>query len=72
MFHDTIDYNADVLEKAFTDADYSLYTIKVHALKSSARIIGASKLSKLAEELEMAGKSNNRVEFYYVFGQILV
>ena len=59
MFHNTIDYNVDVLNKAFAEADYSLYTIKVHALKSSARIIGADKLSKLAEELEMAGKSNN-------------
>ncbi len=59
MFNNTIDYNVDVLEKAYAEADYALYTIKVHALKSSARIIGAQKLSKLAEELEMAGKENN-------------
>ena len=35
------------------------YTIKVHALKSSARIIGAEKLSQLALELENAGKEKN-------------
>ncbi|MCR4657252.1 MAG: response regulator [Lachnospiraceae bacterium] len=32
------------------------YTIRVHALKSSAKIIGAGDLSKLAEKLEDAGK----------------
>jgi HPt (histidine-containing phosphotransfer) domain-containing protein len=32
-----------------------LYTVKVHALKSSARIIGASALSALCQKLEDAG-----------------
>ena len=36
------------------------YTIKVHALKSSARIIGATQLSELAGELESAGKNGDR------------
>lgn len=36
--------------------DWKSYTIEVHALKSSSRQIGALKLSKLAEELEAAGK----------------
>ncbi len=31
----------------------------MHALKSSARIIGAEKLGELAEMLEKAGKENN-------------
>lgn len=35
------------------------YTIKVHALKSSSRIIGAAKLSELAAKLEDAGNSGN-------------
>jgi HPt (histidine-containing phosphotransfer) domain-containing protein len=35
------------------------YTIRVHALKSSARIIGSMELSALAEKLEKAGKERD-------------
>ena len=35
------------------------YTIQVHALKSSARLIGATDLSEKAYKLEMAGKEND-------------
>ncbi|MCR5702733.1 MAG: response regulator [Lachnospiraceae bacterium] len=59
MFHDTIDDSYDVIENAFNNDDIRLFTVKVHALKSSARIIGAHKLSKLAEELEAAGNGND-------------
>ncbi len=59
MFRSTIEINASVLEKAFSEEDYQLYTVKVHALKSSARIIGANELSRSAEALEMAGKKND-------------
>ena len=44
---------------AFEKEDYANYTIKVHALKSSARIVGASKLGEEAQELENAGKSRD-------------
>lgn len=47
--------NADEIE-AFRDSkDYENYTIKVHALKSSARIIGAKVLSSEAKDLEELG-----------------
>ncbi len=59
LFYDTIDGNSSVIEKAYEDNDIKLYTIKVHALKSSARIIGASELSALAERLEEAGNTDN-------------
>ena len=55
LFYDTIESGAEVIEKAWKDSDIRLYTVKVHALKSSARIIGAQALSKMAEELEDAG-----------------
>ncbi|MCR5324783.1 MAG: response regulator [Lachnospiraceae bacterium] len=58
-FYDTLDENADIIENAYNERDISLYTIKVHALKSSARIIGASNLSEKARLLEDAGKENN-------------
>ncbi len=59
MFKDTIDDNSVTLIDALDEGDIELYTVKVHALKSSARIIGEHTLSKMAEELEAAGKAKN-------------
>ena len=58
-FYDTIDLNADTIEQALEAGDIRLYTVKVHALKSSARIVGAMELSSLAEQLEDAGKKED-------------
>ncbi|MBQ3911910.1 MAG: response regulator [Lachnospiraceae bacterium] len=60
VFKKTAGTKADEIEQSLTDGDIAAYTIKVHALKSSARIIGAAELSKLAEQLEAAGKNNDR------------
>ncbi|MCR5683903.1 MAG: response regulator [Lachnospiraceae bacterium] len=60
LFYDTIDDNAADIEKALADDDIKLYTIKVHALKTSARLVGAEKLSALSLALEEAGKADNR------------
>ena len=54
-FHDTSDQKYREIVGFFTEKDWKNYTIRVHALKSSARIIGAIRLSKLAEALEEAG-----------------
>lgn len=59
LFYDTIDGNAKVVMDAYEDGNIRLFTIKVHALKSSARIIGASALSELAAALEDAGNKND-------------
>ncbi len=59
MFVDTMDDNSRVIEDAYNSCDIRLYTVKVHALKSSARIIGASGLSELAQELENAGSNED-------------
>ena len=59
-FKDTIVENAGIIKKAYDAGDIALYTIKVHALKSSARIIGAIELSHFAEELEKAGNADDR------------
>lgn len=59
LFFETIDGNANVIKQAYDEGDITLYTVKVHALKSSARIIGDLKLSKLCEELEDAGNKEN-------------
>ncbi|MCR5774059.1 MAG: response regulator, partial [Lachnospiraceae bacterium] len=60
LFLDTIDENARVLRDSYDSGNIRLYTIKVHSLKSSARIIGAKELSKAAEDLENAGNREDR------------
>ncbi len=59
-FFNTLDENHEVIEKAWKENDIKLYTIKVHALKSSARIIGATELSEMAKALEAAGKEEDK------------
>ncbi|MCR5356285.1 MAG: response regulator [Lachnospiraceae bacterium] len=60
MFLDTIDENARVIRDAYENGNIRLYTIKVHSLKSSARIIGAAGLSEKAAVLEDAGNRNDK------------
>ena len=59
IFISTADSKADEIEELYTAGDIDGYTIRVHALKSSARIIGATELSELARALEAAGKDRN-------------
>ncbi|MCR5107526.1 MAG: response regulator [Lachnospiraceae bacterium] len=59
MFYDTIDRNAHEIEELYSSKNLKDYTIKVHALKSSARLIGAADLSEKAQLLEDAGKSDD-------------
>lgn len=59
IFKQTAANKADEIEQLWHSKDIENYTIKVHALKSTARIIGAEELSELALSLEMAGKEGN-------------
>ena len=59
MFAASIEERADELEKLYKSRDYKGYTVKVHALKSMAKSIGASELSELAAEMEEAGKNRD-------------
>lgn len=63
LFLDTLDSNAKVIRDSYESGNIRLFTIKVHSLKSSARIIGAMELSKLAEALEDAG---NKEDMSYI------
>ncbi len=56
----SIDSKSKEIEEAYNNGDIELYTIKVHALKSTSRIIGASELADLAYRLEEAGKNGDR------------
>ena len=54
-FFEGVGRNAGEIEAMLDADDFENYTIKVHALKSSARLIGARELSALAERLEEYG-----------------
>ena len=56
IFYTSIDGKANEILQFYEAEDWKDYTIKVHALKSSARIIGAVKFGEEAQELENAGK----------------
>ena len=59
IFYESIDEKTAELEGFFKAEDWKNYTIKVHALKSSARLVGADKLADDAQELENAGKRDD-------------
>ncbi|MCR4618606.1 MAG: response regulator [Lachnospiraceae bacterium] len=59
------------IEKAHDNNDYADYAIKTHALKSSSRQIGATKLGDLAEKLEYAGKAEDDEEISRYHGEAM-
>ncbi|SFP97095.1 Signal transduction histidine kinase [Lachnospiraceae bacterium XBB1006] len=59
-FYETIEELAKEIEDYLEADDIRNYTVKVHALKSSARIIGAMELSEKAKRLEEAGNEEDR------------
>jgi len=60
LFFETAEENGKVLHKAYFDDDIKNFTVKVHAMKTSLRIIGANALSEEAARLEDAGKNEDR------------
>ena len=62
-FYETAASNIGELETYWNNGDLHSATVKVHALKSSAKVIGAGKLGTLAELLEKAGKENDAEVF---------
>ncbi|WP_051204714.1 DegV family protein [Butyrivibrio sp. VCD2006] len=59
IFYESIETYAGELQGFYDNSDWPSYTIKIHALKSSCRLIGALDTAKKAEDLEMAGKAEN-------------
>lgn len=55
VFRDTARVKASEIRQHFEAKDWENYTTKVHALKSSARVIGAKDLSEFAAKMEEAG-----------------
>ena len=59
LFERSIKFHATEIERFWRAKDYGAYTIKVHSLKSMAKSVGATELSRLAAELEAAGKDGD-------------
>nr|WP_297707010.1 response regulator [uncultured Butyrivibrio sp.] len=61
-FLTTIDSKAKQIEHFAQEGDLRNYTVTVHALKSSARLIGAMELSGMAAHLEECGNNEDEKE----------
>ncbi len=56
-YYNAVDAKVEAIMDYYTQSDWSLYAIEVHALKSASRQIGATELGDLAYKLEMASKN---------------
>lgn len=59
MFADTSEKKITDIETSYQEEDTKNYQIMVHALKSSAKMIGADDLSEMAKGSEMAAKNQD-------------
>ena len=57
VFAESVPNGVKEIANFFENEDWKNYTTKVHALKSSARVVGAKELSERAKRLEDAGNS---------------
>ena len=57
VFANSIASASKEIKAYYDDADWKNYTTKVHALKSTAKVVGALELSERAKRLEDAGNS---------------
>lgn len=58
-FRDNVDKNKADIVSAYEKEDFSNYTIFVHALKSTSKMIGAQNLSEMARKMEESGKAGD-------------
>ena len=59
-FHDMAKKRIEMIKEAFEKDDIDNYIIQIYDFKNSARLIGAYELSKMAQDLENAGREGNR------------
>ena len=72
IFAESIATRSEEIERCCARGDIAGYTIKVHALKSMARSVGAEELAGLAARLEAAGDANDTDTIYGQTGKLLV
>ncbi|MBO4509891.1 MAG: response regulator, partial [Lachnospiraceae bacterium] len=59
-FHDMAKKRIEMIKEAFEKDDIDNYIVQIYDFKNSARLIGAYELSKMAQDLENAGREGNR------------
>ena len=59
IYYDSFEAKSDEIRGYYEAEDWKNYTVKVHALKSSSRLVGALQLGNDAEALEMAGNKSD-------------
>lgn len=59
VFINALDAYANGIEDAYKNLDIKLYTIKIHSLRTSFNVVGATGLETMAEALEAAGNRND-------------
>ena len=66
LYKDSLPDNLDEIHSLFAKDDLANFTIRVHALKSTSRMVGIYSAGKLAELLEKAGDEEDRetIRFY--------
>ncbi|MCR4990959.1 MAG: response regulator [Lachnospiraceae bacterium] len=60
-YYDSIDETMSELNSFLAEEDVENYTIRIHAVKSTSKMIGANELGRKAELLEMAGHKGDFV-----------
>ena len=59
VYKDSVSDRSKEITDYYNSKDYKNYTIKVHGLKSSSKIIGAVGFGEMAQKMEDAGKSGD-------------
>ena len=72
MYMGSAEKKAEEIEKYRAAGDIKNVTIKVHALKSASRSIGALELGEFAERLEKAGDSGDQETLYQELDKLLL
>ena len=59
FFLNTVDAKSDEIRRYYDEQNWKDYQVKVHALKSTAKTVGAMELSNRARALELAAENGD-------------
>lgn len=71
IFAASIDDKSKEIKEFLANDNIQMYILRVHSLKSMARLVGANELSQLAAELETAGKKGDMTTIEDKTGELL-
>ncbi len=71
IYAESVAASADEIESYWNAGDVDNTTVKVHALKSTSRAVGAEELGAFAEKLELAGKAGDTETLRTELGDLL-